>query len=120
MSPRRQSSVHVAHGRGLRLNAEAPAIFVIDDDETIGAADWDYPAKQDINGTTAEIRCAPLRKPILNSFRVITPSRTVNIPAKRIRTPSKRVIASQFAAALDCSQRNRWSQAWGQLAICMA
>jgi hypothetical protein len=32
---------------------------VIDDDETIGAADWDYTAKQDINGTTAENRCAP-------------------------------------------------------------
>jgi hypothetical protein len=70
--PRCQSSVHVAHGReGLRLNAEAPAIFVIDDDETIGAADWDYTAKQDINGTTAEIRGTPLgEKPILNSFRV--------------------------------------------------
>ena len=44
---------------------------MIDDDETIGAADWDYRAKQDINGTTAEIRGAPLgEKPILNSFRV--------------------------------------------------
>jgi hypothetical protein len=61
--PRCQSSVHVAHGReGLRLNAEAPAIFVIDDDETIGAADWDFTANQDINGTTAEIRCAPRPK----------------------------------------------------------
>jgi len=75
---------------------------VIDDDETIGAAGRDYPAKQDINGTTAEIAAPPCEKPILNSFRVITPSRTVNIPAKRIRTPSMRVIASQFAAAIDC------------------
>jgi hypothetical protein len=44
---------------------------MIDDDETIGAGDWDYTAKQDINGTTTETRCAPLgEKPILNSFRV--------------------------------------------------
>src|SRR5580658_6087617 len=31
-----------------------------------------------------------------------------NIPAKRIRTPSQRVIASESAAAIDCVQRNRF------------
>jgi len=68
---------------------------VIDDDETIGAADWDYTAKQDINGTTAENRCAPKLKTHSQLFSgLLLLAERFNIPAKRIRTPSQRVIAS--------------------------
>jgi hypothetical protein len=57
---------------------------VIDDYETIGAADWDYTAKLDINGTTAKIRCAPWAKnPFSTLSGSVTPSRTVQYTCQK-------------------------------------